>query len=173
MASKAAARGTTLRLRPLCRLLGCIIVGARDSLHFRNTLFISFGIPAMTTDEKGTIGRSSIPAARIPNSLANIRALWKASYCDCAREPTMIYISKKASKTKILDGERSACEKGLISTIFRTLVWSSQSKIERGTYLRVGNRVCTEQPSTVLAVISFPSPVISGLWYFRIISKDP
>lgn len=67
VASNAAVNGTTRRLLPLCKL-DCMTVGVNPSLHLRNTLFISLGMPSSTTDENGTIGRSSIPAAKIPYS---------------------------------------------------------------------------------------------------------
>jgi len=92
VASNAAVSGTTLKLLPLCSgvPVGPINVGDKLSFHFRKTLFISFGIPSITTVDTGTNGRSSIPAARIPYSWEKISALWNAAYCDCALNPTMI-----------------------------------------------------------------------------------
>ena len=112
-ACKAWLSGMTLRLRPLliCPLALALAlagdatgeltirVGDSASRHLRKTLFKSRGMPSSTTVEMGTKGRSSMPAARMAYSCAKSSALWNEAYWDCARAPTMTYISKKASRT--------------------------------------------------------------------------
>lgn len=110
-----------LRLLPLRRPVpppdGFVIVGLLASCHLRNTLFMSLGIPSRMTVETGTKGLSSMPAARMANSCANSSALWKEAYCGCARAPTIIYSSKKASSTNMPVWSRSRWEKGESSMI--------------------------------------------------------
>lgn len=99
----ACVSGTTRRLRPLFSPASadgtCSSVGHRSSVHLRNTRFRSRGTPSSTTVEMGMKGRSSMLAASTAYSCANSRALRNEAYCDCAWEPTMMYISKKASRT--------------------------------------------------------------------------
>ena len=68
-------------------------VGLAASLHLRNTLLRSRGMPSSTTVEMGTKGLSSMPAARMAYSCAKSSALRNAAYWCCERAPTMMYIS--------------------------------------------------------------------------------
>jgi hypothetical protein len=52
------------------------------SSHFLNTALKSLGTPFSTTVLIGTKGLSSIEAARIPYSWANIKAVWNSAYFD-------------------------------------------------------------------------------------------
>lgn len=101
-AKMACVRGTTLRLRPRfnpASLEGLFkSVGHRSSVHLRNTRFRSRGAPSRTTVEMGIKGRSSMLAARTAYSWAKSRAVRKDAYWDWAWEPTIMYISKKASR---------------------------------------------------------------------------
>ncbi len=99
-ACSAWLKDTILRLRPLFNPgFIFVIVGLRESCHLRKTLFISRGMPSSTTVETGTNGLSSMLDAKIAYSCAKSSALWNDAYWDCARDPTTMYNSKKASIT--------------------------------------------------------------------------